>query len=157
MGIFGGTAPAVDNVPAQQPLSARLSSVCRHTQDGVTMGEQPGDHDGGAPPACPTWCRRDHSSSNHPEDRVHQSEPRRASVVVRRSPPFSADEVTAVVEVLVQAVQDDLGPAWIRIEQPEDTRGSVTLSVGSAQRLCVGIGDVLADLPDATTLPNRPA
>jgi len=94
---------------------------------------------------CPPWCRREHHESDHPEDRIHQSEPTWVPVVLRRSPLLTHDDDPGEgAELMVQssrAVGSD--QIWVLICESEDTRSMLLLSLESARRLAVVLTEVV--------------
>jgi len=68
---------------------------------------------------CPPWCAREHLSTDHPEDRIHQTEPLIVPALRRRSLlPEDPPERTEI-EVMLAARMGDNSPLWIHIGEGE--------------------------------------
>ncbi len=93
--------------------------------------------------ACPTWCVREHTTDDHPEDRRHQSAEEVFEIVRSDFPgPEGGDGNGVVVheEWLVVGHRGVTEPAartsvWIHVGQHEDRAVSFDLTRESAGRL----------------------
>ena len=68
---------------------------------------------------CPPWCAREHLDSDHPEDRIHQTEPLAMPARRRRSLlPEDRPERTEIEIMLASRINDN-SPMWILIGEGE--------------------------------------
>ena len=92
--------------------------------------------------ACPTWCIRQHSSRDHPEDALHQSRPRYAALVTGR--PWLAGAGPAPSPVVARLVQPvGSTPVWLEVTSEEGDDVDLCLTVESARQLVVLLESLL--------------
>jgi len=82
---------------------------------------------------CPPWCAREHHEGDHPEDRLHSSEPVHVPVVLRESLLVQTARATELLVQQLCALGD--GDTWVLVCEPEDARHGMLLSSNSARAL----------------------
>jgi hypothetical protein len=105
---------------------------------------------------CPPWCAREHLESDHPEDRIHQTEPLTVPALRRRSLlPEDRPERTEI-EVMLAARINDNTPLWILIGEGE---GPALLIVDeiTALRLIDSLGELLPEKRRRRSMPGAPS
>jgi hypothetical protein len=123
----------------------RLYGAERGQDDGGSMTERRRDE---PPTPCPPWCGRRHTQDDHFEDQLHQSPPRYAVLVTRRSllaPDDVSEQDSPVVARLVQHPGSPL--VWLEVAGEEDARIRLAVTVESARRLVAVLEALLAQLP----------
>lgn len=115
------------------------------------MDRIPDSGHGANPIDCPTWCRRPHDATDHPEDTGHSTTPSwipATHLQTRYSPDATAAVYNFHTSGLIVAVEQPAGvaDAWLAIAAEEGSSSSITLSLESAARLAQAIGEQLAAL-----------
>lgn len=69
---------------------------------------------------CPPWCAREHLNDDHPEDRIHQSEPRAVPALRRRSLlPEDRPERTELEITIASTMASSSSARWIMMGEGE--------------------------------------
>src|SRR5690242_16369898 len=86
------------------------------------------------PGECPEWCVRQHATTDHPEDLVHQSRPVNAALVTGR--PWLDDVGPRAMEVVARLVQEP-GTAltWLDVAGEDAPAFRMTISATSGRQL----------------------
>lgn len=94
---------------------------------------------------CPSWCAGDHPAEEHPEDRAHMVGVY-VPVVRTGGPAFRSgkDPADAVEYVIVMRRYEGQADTWVYIGEGERTTHSIEVTVESARRLVVTLGELLA-------------
>jgi hypothetical protein len=111
--------------------------------DGVRLTS--GERDDGTPD-CPAWCRRGHDPGDHADDRLHQSEPVFAPVVLG-DPRFARDDLGHADSLVLRVVQRADSPtAWLEAVPEEGRSPRLLVSTESARRLADAMTELLGRL-----------
>lgn len=70
---------------------------------------------------CPPWCAREHLDTDHPEDRIHQTEPLIVPALRRRSLLPEDRPQRTDIEAMLAARVGDNSPLWILIGEGEES------------------------------------
>ena len=96
---------------------------------------------------CPSWCARQHTEADHPDDRRHQDEGRVLAGVVLRQDTPADQRIAEPSELIISiscAVNDE--DVWIYIGEGERRERHLHLSHETAQRLSGALRDALSSL-----------
>jgi hypothetical protein len=95
---------------------------------------------------CPAWCRRHHGRADHPEDRLHQSDPLLVPVVLGdlHLSHGAGARADSLVLRLVQPV--DASTAWLEAVPEEGRSAYLLVTAESARRLAEAMTSLLARL-----------
>jgi hypothetical protein len=97
----------------------------------------------GSTDPCPSWCRRAHAASDHPDDRHHQSRVHLVAVVTGH-PTLEADDHAQPLSVAVRLVRR-VGSVvtWLEVVSEEGPQVRLVLTADSAQRLVTTVDGLL--------------
>ena len=107
--------------------------------------DAPSRSDPGPDEACPPWCRRDHATTDHPDDRHHQSEAALVALVTG-SPLLEPDEAAHPVSAVVRLVRRvGCEVTWLEVVSEEGPEVRLMVTTESALRLVATLQRTLAE------------
>src|SRR5690349_15455363 len=116
------------------------------------MGAGMRDHaEAEARPSCPTWCRRAHVDTLHPDDQHHASAVRRAAVVAG-DPLLEVDDLAAPCSVVARLLRrTDSDQTWVELVSEEGREVRMVVTLESAHRLRAILGHLLTIAGDGSS------
>jgi hypothetical protein len=92
---------------------------------------------------CPRWCRGDHRTQDHRDDRHHQSPARRVAVITG-GPPLEPDDQAVPCAVVARLLRRaDSWQTWVELVSEEGHQVRMVVTAESARRLHAVLGELV--------------